>query len=324
MLDIKQVLRGTRTPQELCSQAAPVTRAGKILQYPLTRILAAIGFLIPILILNKGMKAGLFPLLSEDVLIFVRYLEAILFFLLFLAAFRFYAKHIEKRKAFEIVRRGCLSETGSGLLAAGIIVGLVVIALAMTGCYSILGVISNKRLVLDLFLRFFMSAFLEELLFRLIIFKLTEELVGTWIALLIQALLFGFAHAANENATLFTSCAVAIVGGLPYTAAYIYSRSLWLPLGLHWGWNFFQSGIFSMPNSGTPYQGLFTNTIAGPTWLTGGDFGIEASYLTILLWLLAGIALLFLAKKNSQIVMPRWKRSVLSNCITDQQTKAKR
>jgi hypothetical protein len=313
MTIVKQLLHKPRTPQELYSQASPETRAGKTIQHPLIRILVAISFLIPVLILSKGMKAGLFPILSEDILIVARYLDAMLFFLLFLAAFWLYAKRVEKRKALEISSRGCLSETGVGFLAAGIIVGLVVIVLATTGCYTILGVTSSKRLVLDLFVRFFMGAFLEELLFRLIIFKLTEELLGTWIALLIQALLFGFAHAANENATLFTSCAVAIVGGLPYTAAYVYSRSLWLPLGIHWGWNFLQSGIFSMPNSGTPYQGLFMNIIAGPEWLTGGKFGIEASYLTILLWLMAGMALLFLGKKSSQMVLPRWKRSVLSS-----------
>lgn len=294
--------------KELFSKVAPVTKAGKFFQFPLIRILIVIGFLLPVLVLNKVVKMNVMPALPGNSIIVARYIEAIVFFLLFLWAFKLYARYIEKRVAFEIPAQNWFADTGYGFLIAIGMVVLVVLVLFFTGCFAISGVIDYKRFVFDLFVKFFMGAFLEELLFRLIIFKLTEELLGTWIALAIQALLFGFAHSANDNATLFTSFAVAIVGGWLYSAAYIYSRSIWLPLGLHWGWNFIQSGVFGMPNSGSPYQGLFIPLISGPEWLTGGAFGIEASYLTILLCLIAGSAFLFLGRKNSQLVLPIWSR----------------
>lgn len=295
-------------PSDLYSKASPVSRVGKIIQFPLIRIVVASGFMIPVFLLSKGFSKGLNPLLSENSLVFARYFEAAVSFVLLLWAFILYTKYIEKRKALEIFDGGWSGETGTGFLASLILVGIVVGVLFFSNCLIVSGIIGNKRFVFDLFVRFFMSAFIEELLFRLIIFKLTEELLGTWFALLIQVLLFGFAHGLNDNATLFTTFSVVIVGGLVYCGAYIYARSLWLPLGFHWGWNFSQSGIFSMPNSGTPYEGWLITNISGPEWLTGGNWGIEGSYVAISLCLVIGIALLLLAKRKAHFVMPSWKR----------------
>lgn len=294
-------------PMDLFSKASPMSTVGKIVQYPLIRILIALGFLVPVFILGKFINIGINPHLSEGSLVFARYIEAAASFALLLCAFILYAKYIEKRKAQEIYSTRWLGKIGTGFLASSFLVGIVVCVLVFSNCFILSGAISNKRLVLDLFVKFFMGAFIEELIFRLIVFKLTEELLGTWIALLIQVLLFGFAHGLNDNATLFSTFSVAIVGGLVYCAAYIYSRTLWLPLGFHWGWNFSQSGIFSMPNSGTPYEGWLITNISGPKWLTGGNWGIEGSYLAIFLCLAVGIALIFMAKRKEHIVIPSWK-----------------
>jgi len=255
------------------------------------------------------LSEGINPLLSENNLVIVRYIEAAMSFGLLLWAFTLYSKYIEKRKALEIFNAGWFSETGVGFMVSLILVSIVVCVLLFSKCFIVSGIISNKRFVLDLFVKFVMGAFIEELIFRLIIYKLTEELFGTWIALLIQVFLFGFSHGLNENATLFTTFSVVIVGGLVYCAAYIYSRSLWLPFGLHLGWNFSQSGIFSMPNSGTPYDGLLISSISGPKWLTGSNWGIEGSFIAIFLCLAVGIALIILAKRKAYIVLPSWKRN---------------
>jgi uncharacterized protein len=295
-------------PSELYSKAIPMSRLGKIIQFPLSRIVIAMGFLIPVFLLNKGLSKGINPLLSENSLILARYIEAGVSFALLLWAFILYTKYIEKRKPQEILVKGWLGEIGIGFLVSLILVCIVVCVLFFSKYFIVSSIISNKRFVLDLFVKFFMGAFIEELIFRLIIYKLTEELLGTWIALLIQVLLFGFAHGLNDNATLFTTFSVVIVGGLVYCAAYIYTRSLWLPLGFHFGWNFSQSGIFSMHNSGTPYEGLLLTNISGPEWLTGGNWGIEGSYIAIFLCLVIGIAIMFLVKRKAYIVLPSWNR----------------
>ena len=184
--------------------------------------------------------------------------------------------------------------------------------MAVIGSYMIAGWNPDKKVVIDLFIKFMIDALLEELIFRLIIFRLTEELLGTWIALIIQAVLFGFAHMTNDGSTLFTSFLVIIVGGIIYTGAFMNTRRIWLALGLHAGWNYFQSGIFGMPNSGTPYKGLIFPDIRGEELITGGSWGIEASYIAILVVLIAGVYFIIKAKNANQIVPPVWIRKRLS------------
>ena len=294
---------------QLFSNAKPVSKTGKFFQYPLIRIITALLFLLPVFLLNKAVSEFAISPVPEEFRVYVKYGEAIIFFILFLLAFGLYTKYIEKRKAPEISSKQSWTEFGWGFLIAFILVGLTVFILFIFGSYKISGWNPDKRVVIDFFFKFLMGGLLEEIIFRLIIFKLTEELLGSWFALGIQAVLFGFAHMANENATLFTSFAVIIVGGILYTSAFMYTHRIWLPMGIHAGWNYFQSAIFGMPNSGTPYKGLIIPDVHGNEWLTGGSFGIEASYISILLCLLAGIYFMIRAIKANQIVLPAWKRN---------------
>ena len=55
---------------------------------------------------------------------------------------------------------------------------------------------------------------------------------------------FGLIHAANKGATLESTLAIALEAGILLAASYILTRSLWLPIGLHFGWNFTEGGIF--------------------------------------------------------------------------------
>jgi membrane protease YdiL (CAAX protease family) len=287
---------------QLFTQIHPVSRLGMFVQFPIVRILIALMFLVPVLAINKAFKMAVYPALSGNAVVVIRYIEVAVFFALFVVAYRLYAKHIEKRPALEISIAGWARETGAGFLVSFVLVSFIVALLAAFGCYRIVSLSETPGVAVDLLFKFFMGAFLEELLFRLVLFKLTEELLGSWPALALQALLFGFSHLANENATVFTSFAIAIIGGLLYTAAYMYTRRIWFPLGLHLGWNYFQSGIFGMPNSGSPYDGLLIPQIAGPAWLTGGTFGIEASYVAILLCCVTGVALVVRAQHRGQLV----------------------
>jgi len=297
---------------QLFSSANPVGRTGKVIQFPLVRIIIASLFLGPVFLLNKVFRIVVTTSAPADMRTYFAYAEAIVFFFVFLAAYGLYAKFIEKRKAYEISSKLSWNEFGKGFLISFVLVGAVVANMAVIGSYIIAGWNPDKKVVIDLFIKFMIGALLEELIFRLIIFRLTEELLGTWIALILQAVLFGFAHMANENSTLFTSFSVIIVGGIIYTGAFMYTRRIWLALGLHAGWNYFQSGIFGMPNSGTAYKGLIFPDIQGKEWITGGSWGIEASYIAILLVLIAGVYFIIIAKNANQIVLPVWIRKRLS------------
>lgn len=94
---------------------------------------------------------------------------------------------------------------------------------------------------------------------------------------LLTSVPFGLAHLLNPNATAAFTFINTTVAGLWFAAAYLRTRSLWLPLGLHWAWNWALGGFFGLPVSGVT---LFANpllraTDSGPAWLTGGSYGIE-------------------------------------------------
>ncbi|WP_314221778.1 CPBP family intramembrane glutamic endopeptidase [Streptomyces zaehneri] len=124
----------------------------------------------------------------------------------------------------------------------------------------------------------------EELLFRGVVFRLLEELTGTRGALTISAVLFGALHLVNPDATVWGALAIAVEGGLMLGAAYAATRSLWLPIGLHLGWNFAESGIYGTTVSGNEDgpAGLLHGVLSGPDALTGGSFGPEAGIAAIL------------------------------------------
>lgn len=146
-------------------------------------------------------------------------------------------------------------------------------------------------------------AVIEEALFRGVVFRILEERAGTVIALVTSAILFGATHLVNENATLLGTLAIAMTGGLMLAAAYVVTRSLWLPIGLHFGWNFTHAGIFGAVLSGsdTPPAGLLNATLSGPSLLTGGTFGPEASLVALLVCVVPTFFLLRRAVRTGQI-----------------------
>ncbi|MEO3789096.1 CPBP family intramembrane glutamic endopeptidase [Nonomuraea sp. B10E15] len=143
----------------------------------------------------------------------------------------------------------------------------------------------------------------EELLFRGALFRIMEERVGSVIALVVSTLLFGATHLVNVNATLWGALAIALTGGAMTAAAYIATRSLWLPIGLHFAWNFTHAGVFGVMISGSdmPPHGLLNVTLSGPSALTGGAFGPEASLLALLVCLAPTIVLLRRAARTGRI-----------------------
>jgi hypothetical protein len=131
----------------------------------------------------------------------------------------------------------------------------------------------------------------EEILFRGAIFRITEEWLGTTAALLVSAVLFGAAHGLNSGATPVGVVAIALEAGVLLGVAYSASRSLWLPIGMHFGWNFTEGGLFGTAVSGGQSHGLISVTLHGPVQWTGGTFGPEASIVAIAICLVAATLL---------------------------------
>lgn len=115
----------------------------------------------------------------------------------------------------------------------------------------------------------------EELLFRgYWLQNIGEGLNLSW-GILITSVLFALAHLLNPNPSLAAVLGL-ILGGLFFAFAYVRTGQLWLPIGIHIGWNFFEGTIFGFQVSGTEPFSLVRQTVQGPEIITGGAFGPEA------------------------------------------------
>ena len=133
----------------------------------------------------------------------------------------------------------------------------------------------------------------EEVLFRGYIFQSFVEGTNKIIATLSISLLFAVAHAANPNASMFGLINVGLAG-IWLSIAYFKTRALWLPIGLHISWNFFQGFVYSYPVSGTSSENeqIGKAIVVGPDWLTGGAFGPEGGALATLVMVI-GTAVIY-------------------------------
>ena len=86
------------------------------------------------------------------------------------------------------------------------------------------------------------------------------------------------------------------------------TQRLWLPIGLHLGWNFTEGSVFGMSVSGNARQdSLIMGTLHGPNLLTGGAFGPEASILAVIVCLAASVIILWRMVKLRRVEPPGWK-----------------
>jgi membrane protease YdiL (CAAX protease family) len=137
----------------------------------------------------------------------------------------------------------------------------------------------------------------EELLFRGVLHRILEQRAGSVIAIVVSSLFFGLTHLINGNATVWGTLAIAVEGGTMLAVAYTATRSLWLPIGLHFAWNFLQGGVFGTAVSGAESEpGLLRTVLSGPDALTGGSFGPEAGLFALLCCLVTTALLLRRAK----------------------------
>jgi uncharacterized protein len=148
----------------------------------------------------------------------------------------------------------------------------------------------------------------EEVLFRGVLFRVSAKVLGTWGALLFTAALFGVGHAFNHGATASSSLAIALEAGVLLAAAYAATQRLWVPIGLHIGWNFTESAIFSMSVSGGRVgDGLIRGSLSGPRILTGGEFGPEASIVAVVICLAAALYFIRRIVVLRRVDPPPWR-----------------
>lgn len=136
------------------------------------------------------------------------------------------------------------------------------------------------------------GALAEELMFRGYPFQHLEQGIGAIGAVAVFSVVFGVVHLANPGATRWGLINTILIGVL-LSMAYLRTRALWLPWGIHFGWNFSLGFLFGLPVSGLRlFNVMVRTTTSGPRWITGGSYGVEASA-TAVVAILLGVVMVW-------------------------------
>lgn len=146
------------------------------------------------------------------------------------------------------------------------------------------------------FVVFVIGAANEEMIFRGYFLQTFTRAHLAWLAIILNSLIFASAHLQNPNVS-YISLINTVLAGIWFSVGYLKTRNLWFPFGLHFVWNWLQGAFLGIPVSGireiTAFP-LLQQIDQGPTWLTGGHYGIEGGLVctialivsTILIWFL--------------------------------------
>jgi uncharacterized protein len=226
-------------------------------------------------------------------------------FLFVLLAYWIYVRYYERRAATEL--RIAPVGVAIGALSGALLISITTLSLFAVGVYQIGSHRGLEYSLLGVAGVIWVAAFLEEVIYRGVLFRILEQSWGTYTALGLQALIFGAMHLANVDANA-AELAVTLVSvtllGVFWACIYVHTRNLWIVSANHAAWN------FAIVLSGAPLSGIeewraaapIETQVSGPVWLSGGAFGPENSIITIAVLVLSLTLLLPLARKRNRLV----------------------
>src|SRR6516165_5579810 len=218
-----------------------------------------------------------------------------------IAGYLLYVRVVEKRHALE------LSRFRIAFLPLGILIGLIwfglLIAMLYVGGHYQIDRLAFPNRLLSAVIFAMGTAIWEEVTFRGLLFRVTEQTFGTWVGVAVSAVAFGALHGLNPNASLAASVAIILVSGILLAAAYFATRTLWFPIGLHFGWNFAEDFIFGVRVSRHAARpAIIDGTLTGSSFWTGGLYGLESSIWAIGMAVILSAVLIVIASRRREIV----------------------
>ncbi len=216
----------------------------------------------------------------------------------------------QRHPIFELAGSRAVRGLGTGLGLGVTLMATCACLLAMLGVFRIEGFNPGYSPWMAVLGVGFSAAVTEEILFRGILFRLVEAGLGSWVAIAVSAVVFGASHLGNPEATVLGAVGIALEAGVLFAALYAFTRSLWVVIGLHFAWNVVQGPVLGIVVSGssTTGAGFVRSSLVGPGWLSGGQFGIEASAITIVVLTALGVWVLSELVRRGLIVRPCWVR----------------
>ncbi len=210
---------------------------------------------------------------------------------------------VERRKVTELAIRHLLPDFAFGTVIGSLLIMIIIAPMWTMGWVEITA--TPVTHLAESLKQSVQSGVIEEVLMRIIIFRLLWRAAGVLPALILTALLFGGLHLSNPDATIFS--ALCLIAGEGIGAGlYLLTGRVWMSIGMHAGWNFAQGWLFGSAVSGL---GVFaggpmqTRPVQGISEiLSGGGFGLESSFAALVISLIASMICLGLAWKNGRFV----------------------
>ena len=161
---------------------------------------------------------------------------------------------------------------GAGLIAIGFLILFILGYLSVDGFSFPLGTIVLY------FMLFVVVSLHEEIMMRGYVLNNLMQSMNRYVALSFSSVIFMSIHLLNPNIS-FLSVVNLFLAGIVLGIYYIHKPNLWLPIGMHLTWNFFQGPIFGFEVSGIETKSIIDQSIRGNEIITGGAFGFEGSVL---------------------------------------------
>lgn len=203
-------------------------------------------------------------------------------------------KYLNKKSLKDLGFQGSLKDLLFGLFLGAISITLIFLLLLVTGNIELLNTLSEPKFsafTISFLIMFILVGFFEEIFFRGYVMKVMASRGNKqWVIYIISAIIFSAVHGTNPNVSVIGLINIVFVG-LLFAYMFIKTNSLWLPIGYHITWNYFQGNVFGFAVSGTTPHGLYQIDIEkGNALLTGGAFGLEGGIMATVFILLGFFA----------------------------------
>jgi membrane protease YdiL (CAAX protease family) len=180
-------------------------------------------------------------------------------------------------EAIGLGRRSAVRHLTAGIGVGIGLVAIVVAILALSGSYSVVSTSTPSLSSLaDVTIMWAAVGVWEEVIFRGVVARRAGLAFGAVGLVVASVVVFAVAHASVAHGDIAGLAMLGVAGGVLFAAAWLAAGNLWLPIGLHMGWNFAEGTIFGLAVSSNRIEGtLIQSRVRGSHWLTGGALGPE-------------------------------------------------
>jgi len=273
----------------------------KILSFFITKIIIGIAVIAgAVILIESAFRPLLEKIKISDELIngIIGISEAAAAVFIYIFIFSFY----EKRKITELSFSTFASNANLGFFTGFLLQSLFILAIFIAGTYSIVQV-NPFRDMIPAIIMALTAGFVAEIIIIGIVFRLIEKQFGTTVSITIMIILFIIAHSGVKDGNLVSVLSTSINAGFLLPAVYVFSRSLWLPIFLHFAWDFTEPGIYGAINPSISItKSLFDSKISGSRLITGGPLGPQNSIQALIICLITGLLFLWLAKRKNNLI----------------------